>query len=86
MRFLDLHYQLDLPLKALVAKIGKNHLKRPDFEFLEFFWSICLENYYINAYYQYLESFEQKNTSFLQKCQKTKISSIFAIFSKNGCK
>ena len=61
------------------GKLGKNHLKQSDFDFFKFFWSICLKNYYCNTYYQNLESSEQKH-------QKTKISSIFHIFSKNGCK
>ena len=86
MRFLDLHYQVELPLKAVVAKIGKNHLKRSDFDFFAFFWSSSQETYCSSALYQFLEPFEPSEALFLKKSRKPKISSFFQIFFLNGYK
>ena len=79
MKILKGPYQVVLPLKAVEAKVGKNHLKRSNFDFFAF-WSSSQETNCSSALYQFLEPFEPSDTLFLKKSRKPKISSFFQIF------
>ena len=80
MRIFADHYQVDLPLKSVGAKVGKNHPKRSDFKFFAIFWSSSQKKYYLSDFYLFLELFEPFEALFLQKIQKSKIHYFFSFF------
>ena len=82
MRFSDLLYQVVLPLKAVEAKVGKNHLKQSDFKFLKFFGPHVLKITVSMPTINIWSDLSQKTHHFCKNGEKPKFHRFFTFFQK----